>query len=45
LEGDGIVSLGPQVDAFEREMADYMKILYVLAVSSEMAVMYLAVRV
>ena len=40
-----IAPLGPQVDAFERELAEYIGIPYVLAVSSGTAAMHLAMRI
>ena len=39
-----IAPLGPQVDAFERELSEYVGIPYTLAVSSGTAAMHLAMR-
>ncbi|MDD2703031.1 MAG: DegT/DnrJ/EryC1/StrS family aminotransferase [Candidatus Omnitrophica bacterium] len=44
FDSNYIAPLGPQVDAFERELAEYVGIPYTLAVSSGTAAMHLAVR-
>lgn len=44
FESNYIAPLGPQVDAFEREFAEYAGISYTLAVSSGTAAMHLAMR-
>jgi dTDP-4-amino-4,6-dideoxygalactose transaminase len=45
FESNYIAPLGPQVDAFEREFAEYVGIKYCVAVSSGTAAMHLALRV
>jgi len=45
FESNYIAPLGPQVDAFEREFAEYVGIPYAVAVSSGTAAMHLALRI
>jgi len=44
FESNYIAPLGPQVDAFEREFAEYVGIKYCVALSSGTAAMHLALR-
>jgi dTDP-4-amino-4,6-dideoxygalactose transaminase len=44
FESNYIAPLGPQVDAFEREFAEYVGIRHCLALSSGTAAMHLAMR-
>jgi dTDP-4-amino-4,6-dideoxygalactose transaminase len=44
FESNYIAPLGPQVDAFEREFAEYVGIKHCVAVSSGTAAMHLALR-
>jgi dTDP-4-amino-4,6-dideoxygalactose transaminase len=44
FESNYIAPLGPQVDAFEREFAEYVGIKHCVAVSSGTAAMHLAMR-
>ncbi|MBN2568015.1 MAG: aminotransferase class I/II-fold pyridoxal phosphate-dependent enzyme [Deltaproteobacteria bacterium] len=44
-ESNYIAPLGPQVDAFEREFAEYVGISYAVALSSGTAAMHLALRI
>ena len=45
FESNYIAPLGPQVDAFEREFAEYVGIRHCLALSSGTAAMHLALRI
>ncbi len=45
FESNYIAPLGPQVDAFEREFADYIGIRHCVALSSGTAAMHLAMRI
>ncbi|MCD6401331.1 MAG: aminotransferase class I/II-fold pyridoxal phosphate-dependent enzyme, partial [Anaerolineales bacterium] len=45
FESNYIAPLGPQVDAFEREFAEYVGIKHCVAVSSGTAAMHLALRI
>ena len=45
FESNYIAPLGPQVDAFEREFAEYVRIPYAVALSSGTAAMHLALRI
>jgi dTDP-4-amino-4,6-dideoxygalactose transaminase len=45
FESNYIAPLGPQVDAFEREFAEYVGIPYTVALSSGTAAMHLALRI
>ena len=45
FESNYIAPLGPQVDAFEREFAEYIGIPYAVALSSGTAAMHLALRI
>ena len=45
LESNWIAPLGPQVDAFEREVAEYIGVKSALAVSSGTAAIHLALKV
>ena len=45
FESNYIAPLGPQVDAFEREFAEYVGIPYAVALSSGTAAMHLALRI
>ena len=45
FESNYIAPLGPQVDAFEREFAEYVGIKHCVALSSGTAAMHLALRI
>ena len=45
FESNYIAPLGPQVDAFEREFAEYVRIKHCVALSSGTAAMHLALRI
>jgi dTDP-4-amino-4,6-dideoxygalactose transaminase len=45
FESNYIAPVGPQVDAFEREFAEYVALPYTVALSSGTAAMHLALRI